>query len=237
MSKKVIFCILLYIFISLGQAASLPSSAPVILPHKPINLTGSNGTVIPTELKSVESKTTNVIIPPNITQTTNSVNMTNLNNVDSNTDDLIQLKRKLEVEKAEAEIKKLHEGGSNTNKGNSSFLQDNAQTTVTGVAINQEGKKIAWLQFADGGSLTVNIGSQVGKYKVSDINMSGVKLTYGSGKNKTQNVFLKRAYYAPETSKSQANNGNKSFFSPSPIITSANTGNANEMVPPIVSIR
>jgi len=161
------------------------------------------------------------------------ISNSNLTNIDNNADDLIQLKRKLEVEKAQAEIKRLHTGVSS----NTSIMQDNAQTTVTGVAINQEGKKIAWLQFADGGSLTVNIGSLVGKYVVSDITMTGVRLSYDINKNKLRSIFLKRAYYAVEKLKNQSNSSNKSFFNPSPIITGANTGDGNEMVPPIVPVR
>lgn len=171
---------------------------------------------------------------PHTTTTSSVVSSSNLANIDNSADDLIGLKRKLEVEKAEAEIKRLHAAGVNT--GNS-IVQENAQTTVTGVAINQEGKKIAWLQFADGGSLTVNIGSLVGKYVVSDITMTGVRLSYHINKNKTRRIFLKRAYYAVEKSKNQSNSSNKSFFNPSPIITGANTGDSNEMVPPLVNIR
>jgi hypothetical protein len=92
------------------------------------------------------------------------------------------------------------------------------------------------LQFADGGSLTVSIGSQVGKYIVSEITMTGVRLNSGKGA-KSGSVFLKRAYYAPEKAKNQSNGNNKSFFSPSPIITSSNTGDDSEMVPPIVPIK
>lgn len=165
-----------------------------------------------------------------------TITASNLAGIDNNADDLIQLKRKLEVEKAQAEIKKFRGTGISRNNDNSAIVQDNAQTTVTGVAINQEGKKIAWLQFADGGSLTVNIGSHVGKYIVSDITMTGVRLSSGIGKSGFESVFLKRAYYAPEKAKNQAGN-NKSFFNPSPVITSSNNGDDGEMVPPIIPIR
>ena len=154
-----------------------------------------------------------------------------INHIDSNADDLIQIKRKLEVEKAEAELKKIRNSGSTTSNGTS--VSENAQTTVTGVAINQEGKKIGWLQFADGSSLTVNIGSQVGKYTVTDITMTGVQLSAWTGKHKRQqNVFLKRAYYVAEKSKK----GNNPFLVPSPTTTFANSA-SNDSVPPIVPIR
>jgi hypothetical protein len=161
------------------------------------------------------------------------INMNNLGGIDSATSDLVTLKRKLEIEKAEAELKKIRGIGINNNNNIQGLSADNVQTTVTGVAINQEGKKIAWLQFTDGGSLTVNIGSQVGTYIVSDITMNGVQLSSGKGKKPT--IFLKRAYYAPEKAKQANSNNSRLGFTPSPIVTDANTG--NEMVPPIVPIR
>ncbi|MCC2624346.1 MAG: hypothetical protein K0R14_219 [Burkholderiales bacterium] len=158
--------------------------------------------------------------------------VSNLGGIDNNTADLVALKRKLEIEKAEAELKKISNGGGSSAK-DPSFMPENAQTIVTGVAINQEGRKIAWLQFADGGSLTVNIGSLVGKYRISDITMTGVELSYSAGaKSRAQHVFLKRAYYAPE--KPKQSNGVNLGFTPSPVITNANSG---EMVPPIVPVR
>lgn len=167
-------------------------------------------------------------------QTKAQVNMNNLNEIDSSSGNLLSLKRRLEIEKAEAELKKIRNNGSNNPGSNMPELAaDNIQTTVTGVAINQEGKKIAWLQFADGGSLTVNIGSKLGTYMVSDITMNGVKLSPIKGKGR--GMFLKRAYYAPEKAKQGNGNSAGLGFTPSPIVTSANNG--NEMVPPIVPIR
>lgn len=205
--------------IVLVHAANSISSAPVM---------------IQAVVKSSSSATLSSGSAQAVSGTVTPVNASNLAAIDNSADDLIQLKRKLELEKAQAEIKKFRSGGIN-NSSNSAIVQDNAQTTVTGVAINQDGRKIAWLQFADGGSLTVNIGSQVGKYLVSDIAMTGVRLSFGKG-TKLESVFLKRAYYAPEKAKNQSNN-NKSYFSPSPIVTRSNTGDDSEMVPPIVPIR
>jgi hypothetical protein len=160
----------------------------------------------------------------------------NLNSIDNNTDDLIKLKRKLELEKAEVELKKLKSSGSSEKTGNHIA---NAQTVVTGVAINHDGRKIAWLQFTDGGSLTVNIGSKIGKYTVSDITMNGVTLSYFTGRKKPiqHNVFLKRTYHVPEKPNNQTNNNINPFFTPSPVITGANTAGGNDMVPPIVPVR
>ncbi|MBP9742320.1 MAG: hypothetical protein KBD37_03080 [Burkholderiales bacterium] len=163
------------------------------------------------------------------------IKMNNLDSADTDTNDLIKLKRKLDIEKAQADIKKLH--NSSATGSRSLYVEaDKAQTIVTGVAINQIGKKIAWLQFADGGSLTVNIGSKVGKYTVSDITMNGVLLSYYSGKghNKVESMFLNRAYGAPEKFKNQQEN--VPLFTPSPIVTNANN-NSEDMVPPIITVR
>ena len=143
----------------------------------------------------------------------------NLGAVDSNVNDLNQLKRRLEIEKAAAEIKKLNAPTERS--------ADNAQTTVTGVAINHEGYKMAWLQFADGGTLTVNIGSKIGKYTVADINMTGVTLSHSGGKT----IYLKRAYPLVELRKAT---GSPTLFAPSPIVTGANN---SINVPPIIQGR
>ena len=164
-----------------------------------------------------------------------SINMNNLNSADGSADELLKLKRKVELEKANAELKKLQSPPIVNGKVSNGSL-DNAQTTVTGVAINQQGEKIAWLQFADGGSLTVNIGSKVGEYTVSDISMTGVTLASSAKKGKGKSVFLKRAYYAPEKSGQNNQRGN-TVFAPSPIITNANKDGGNEVVPPIVTTR
>lgn len=166
--------------------------------------------------------------------------LANINNIDTSTDDLIQLKRKLEVEKTEAELRRLRNSSSMAPGSSSNNINaENAQTTVTGVAINQDGRKIAWLQFADGGSLVVSIGSKIGKYKVTNIEMTGVTLGYATGKKGQylHNVNLKRSYIGNYTSKSGVvghTPGNPGFI-PSPVLTSAN--NSNDMVPPIVSVR
>ncbi len=168
--------------------------------------------------------------------------MNNLNGIDRDSDDINQLNRKITIEKAEAELKKIKNGaiGSIPGSGGNIVQSENAQTTVTGVAINQSGKRIAWLQFADGGSLIVNIGSRVGKYTVSDISMTGVILQEitGTKHKNVQHLYLKRVYASVDAGKkSQSNNGaNNVFFTPSPVFTDANTrNNENVVVPPIVT--
>ncbi|MCE3268528.1 MAG: hypothetical protein K0R49_780 [Burkholderiales bacterium] len=219
---------------------SIESKAPTVISHLDENgvIGVTNNLASPTTavntsgLKSNNLKPVQGNVTPHVESGSPKIVMSNLGSIDSNTSDLVSLKRKLEIEKAELELKKIQNGGtSSSNLKMPGFTSENAQTIVTGVAINQEGRKIAWLQFADGGSLTVNIGSNVGKYTVSDITMSGVELSSLTGK-RHQHIFLNRAYYAPEKPKQ---GGNNSFgFAPSPIVTSANS---NEMVPPIVPVR
>lgn len=183
-----------------------------------------------------------VILPHTNNKESSVVNMPNLGDADGSANDLIQLKRKLEVERAQIELKRLHNDSNSAGAINSSSnIQDSGpQTIVTGVAINQEGKKIAWLQFADGGALTVNIGSSIGKYIVTDITMNGVQLSYMTGHKhiKTHNIYLKRVYATSEKSKNHSGtSGGNPFFTPSPVVTNANSLSDNDMVPPIIQTK
>ncbi len=159
--------------------------------------------------------------------------LSNIDNLDHNAEDLMQLKRKLEIEKTQAELNKLKNNSVNQSIGDR-FNQDQIQTTVTGVAIDENGRKIAWLQFADGGTLVVNIGSHVGKYIVSDITMTKVTLTYqpNSKHSKKNNIYLERIYTANLDKKSSNKGLSNMGLSPSPVITPANSENV--MVPPIL---
>lgn len=209
------------------KANSIPN-ARSLLAKTNINTTESNGTYI----NKLPNKLNNI--------TLNQFN--NLEAIDKDSNDLNQLNRKLQVEKVEAEIRKIKNGGSLSDSNHintDNRLNENAQTTVTGVAINAVGKKIAWLQFADGGTLTVNIGSDVGKYKVIDINMTGVTIGEKVGNKKHKHIktlFLKRVYAINTTSSKHGNFGNKinPYFTPSPIITGANT--KSDYVPPIIPL-
>ncbi len=179
----------------------------------------------------------NIITPVSNLVPTTTAALSNLNSIDDSADDLQKKRRILETEKLNAEIKRARNPDVGTAVAVSSL--ETAQTTVTGVAIDEDGKKIAWLQFADGGALVVNLGSKVGKYQVTDITMSGVKLSYWTGKKKVKqnNVFLKRAYHSAEKSKTQTMSNTSPFYNPSPIITGANTSNQSEFVPPITSTK
>lgn len=231
MNKKYILTILMTIFINFIYAEdntvdsildnNLESSAM----NKTTNIvttgTKPNQTVPTNKIKSIVTSEDT----PGTKQQSN-VQYSNLDSIDKDTSDINQLNRKLQVEKIEAEIRKIKNNSNDQNAslGNGSST---AQTTVTGVAINAEGKKIAWLQFADGGDLMVNIGSKVGKFTVSNIEMTGVTLKQGKRK-----ITLKRVYSNYGRVKNNSfSNKNTMIFTPSPIITGANS--KSDYVPPI----
>lgn len=156
----------------------------------------------------------------------------NLDNIDNNSQDILSLKRQLELEKQKFELKKLKDSeNSNTN-----INETKAQTVVIGVAINKEGKSFATLQFADGGILDVTLGSKVDKYSVSEINLNYVRLTYlvkRKNKEYTHDYYLRRVYQGRNLKVLAKNNTDKdSIFVPSPMVTPANDTN-NFAIPPI----
>ncbi|MFN7093897.1 MAG: hypothetical protein ACK4M7_00890 [Burkholderiales bacterium] len=207
----------------------------------PISPTKSSSSALPTKAKPVASVTKAVpITQAEVAKSPQTANLTNINSIDENATDLLKLKRKLEIAKAEAEIQKIRNGGRSVANSKSGLNPAKVQTTVTGVAINQDGRKIAWLQFADGGALTVNIGSKVDKYIVTNINMTGVTLSYSSGKKhlQTHTIFLKRAYSGIDVinKRARASTMPSSLYAPSPVVTSANDHDM-ATVPPIVPIR
>ena len=206
------------------------NGAIAVFPTEPSVTTMSKSAAVPLLVNNISTS----VQTPQVS--TMQPQLSNLSSIDSNADDLIKLKRKLELEKAEAELKKLKNSGSSEATGSH---MDNAQTVVTGVAINQDGRKIAWLQFTDRGTLTVNVGSKIGKYTVSDINMNGVTISYFTGRKRLvqHDLFLRRTYYVDDKPTSQSNNAANPFFTPSPVVTGANTASVNDMVPPIVPVR
>ena len=139
-----------------------------------------------------------------------------LNSADRDVNELNSLKRKTEIQKATMELRKAsHPDG----------IVTDSQTTAIGVVINQAGGKFATLQFIDGSTLDVEIGSSVGTYKVSAIDMSGVRLVNCVG-IKCASKLIKRAY--PQTTVNNVNTKSKNYTS-TPIFGSATTE-----VPPIV---
>lgn len=156
----------------------------------------------------------------------------NLGNVDNNSQDLLSLKRQLELEKQKFELRKLKDSeNSNTNVN-----EAKAQTVVIGVAINKGGKSFATLQFADGGILDVTLGSKVDKYTVSEINLNYVKLTYvvkRKNREYPHDFYLRRVYQGRTLKVASKNNTEKdSVYIPSPMLTPANEAN-DFAIPPI----
>jgi hypothetical protein len=99
--------------------------------------------------------------------------MSNLENLDNQSNDINVIKRKVELERLKADLKKSQ----NSTLGVSASNGFMPQTVATGIIIDARGKKIATLNFADGSDLDVEIGNRVDDYYVTDITVNGVVLT------------------------------------------------------------
>lgn len=167
-----------------------------------------------------------ISVPANKLNTLNAKSSV-IDEADQDSDNINIEKRKLELAKLDADIKKMK----NTGNPNSNLV---GQTTTRNVFIDQDGLKYATLQFIDGSTLDVEIGSRIGNYKVSDISMNGVTIIASNCKTaKCKEINLKRSYSSNDissvstnTSRGFANNTNP--YLPTPIIN-------NEMVPPIIA--
>lgn len=159
----------------------------------------------------------------------------NLDGIDKTSRDILETNRQIELAKKKNELRQQEAGGTQSNSGaGGPSLNSNSQTTVLGVSINGAGKRFATIQFADGGTLDVEIGSKVGKYVVKEIEIN--KVVLGSSKGKGS-VTLNRFYENSSKPRTSQNTTNTfSTFTPSPVTTDANM-NGGQMVPPIVSTR
>ena len=166
---------------------------------------------------SITQPTSESILPP-VKMQPGMVKSSALRSADNDVNELNALKRKTEIQKAAMELKKA---------SNPSGMITDSQTTAIGIVINQTGSKFATLQFIDGSTLDVETGSKVGHYKVSDIDMNGVKLVNCVGQ-RCESKLIKRAY--PQTTTNNVNTKPKNYNS-TPILGSASTE-----VPPIVGI-
>lgn len=161
----------------------------------------------------------------------------NLDGIDKTSRDILEINRQLELAKKKNELRQQEAGGTQSNSGaGGPSLNSNSQTTVLGVSINGAGKRFATLQFADGGTLDVEIGSKVGKYVVKEIEIN--KVVLGSSSKKSKGGIVLNRFYEnsskPRNSQTPTNTFNS--FTPSPVTTDANM-NGSQMVPPIVSVR
>ena len=93
----------------------------------------------------------------------------NLEGIDKTSRDILDTNRQIELAKKKNELRKEAAGGEQVSSSTGGAMNTNSQTTVLGVSINGAGKRFATLQFADGGTLDVELGSKVGKYIVKDI--------------------------------------------------------------------
>jgi hypothetical protein len=174
-----------------------------------------------------ESSKINESIPVVITKKPLSVDSNVINKVDLDSDNINTLKRKLEVEKVKADLKRTMDASDNTLLG-----KGFGETTVTSVYIEENGSKYATLQFVDGSTLDIEIGSLIGEYEVLDISMTGVTIRKKCCKKGKcfQKIIIKRLY--SKINDAVTNNVPIKYM-PTPEIMDKNT----QMVPPIITNR
>lgn len=112
---------------------------------------------------------------------------------------------------------------------NGSIRNGIGQTIATSIVIDPKGSSFATLQFIDGSTLNVEVGSKVGSYTVSNISMSGVMLSSNCKTKKCgRQILIKRAYPTPPIKQGINNNVQSQatpIFAP----------NGDSSVPPIIS--
>ena len=132
-----------------------------------------------------------------ISSNTNIMTPNNIATLDNDTHNLLQLKRKLEIEKTQAEIDKIH-GSSHVSlqHDKSTRVPLKLRFRVTGIALNQNIQKIAWLHSTENANIRVTIGSKIGAYHVNEITLQGVSLISNpqSG-HRVSSIFLDRIDY------------------------------------------
>lgn len=185
----------------------------------------------------IANKAESVSITPKPIASAPTLTAQNLDGIDKTSRDILEINRQIELATKKNALRQQEAGGnqSSTAAGGPA-LNTNSQTTVLGVSINGVGKRFATLQFADGGTLDVEIGSKVGKYVVKEIEIN--KVVLGSSSKKSKGGIVLNRFYEnsskPRSSQTPTNTFNS--FTPSPVTTDANMSNT-QMVPPIVSVR
>lgn len=107
---------------------------------------------------------------------------------------------KLQALKRQAAIKEQQDKlapkviANTTSTNNGSKSGGIGETVVTNVVIDSNGTNFATLQFADGSSLNVEPGSKIGKYTVSNIDLTGVRISSCTHKKCGKGILIKRAY-------------------------------------------
>lgn len=134
---------------------------------------------------------------------------------------------KLQALKRQAAIKeqqdKLKPPVATNNSGKSTGI---SETIATNIVVDTRGTSFATLQFLDGSTLDVEPGTKVGKYTVSSIDLTGVRIVQCGKKNCSKPVLIKRAY--PMSAKPQIQQSQSTA-----IFTSVNNNDTSTAVPPI----
>lgn len=158
-----------------------------------------------------------------------NVNSKALSDADADWNTLNSLNRKNMIKKEEASLSTPP-----ITAPGSTAVSVSGQTTATNIIVNSAGYKSALLQFNDGSSLQVELGSRVGRYVVKDIDMAGVSLAIQkcskNGCRFVQNHLVKRSYPKPTVLNGQA--PVNQYQQPTQVI---NNTSSNDVVPPIVS--
>lgn len=158
-----------------------------------------------------------------------NVNSKALSDADADWNTLNTLNRKKLIKQEEANLSTppITAPGSST-------VSLTGQTIATNIIINNDGYKSALLEFNDGSSLQVEVGSKVGKYVVREISMSGVDIAIQKCKKSnckfTQNTLIKRAY--PKQPLGPGQSLTSQSQQPTQVM---NNSSNSDVVPPIVS--
>lgn len=185
----------------------------------------------------IANKTESVSVTPKVIASAPTLAAQNLDGIDKTSRDILEINRQIELAKKKNDLRQQEAGGNQSNSGTGGpALNSNSQTTVLGVSINGVGKRFATLQFADGGTLDVEVGSKVGKYIVKEIEIN--KVVLGSSSKKSKGSIVLNRFYENSSKPRNPQSPTSAFssFTPSPVTTDANMP-GTQMVPPIVSVR
>lgn len=189
-----------------------------------------------TNLMAAGNKVASAPVIAKVNTSSPTIAAQNLEGIDKTSRDILDTNRQIELAKKKNELRKEAAGGEQVSSSTGGAMNTNSQTTVLGVSINGAGKRFATLQFADGGTLDVELGSKVGKYVVKDIEIN--KVVLGSASKKSKGGITLNRFYENNSKPKTPQNSSNSFtsFTPSPVTTDANMSGM-QTVPPIVSVR
>lgn len=156
-----------------------------------------------------------------------TVNNSVLQQADDDYAKLQALKRQAAIKEQQDKIApKIVANGSVSNGNKSGGI---SETVVTNVVIDSNGINFATLQFADGSSLNVEPGTKIGKYVVSSIDLTGVRLSSCTHKKCGKGILIKRAYPVAPKSTTTSSSQSTAIFTP-------NNSGSNDAVPPLAKV-